>query len=349
MYYAYDEIFKQGESLKKTYNHIKTIKNDIKNFFDKIDYKIDYNEVVFIACGSSFWMSLSASMSWQEIIKKPCFAVKSGDVVCFPDYYKNAYKNPVFIVPSRSGRTSETLMALDILKKHYNAPVFSIVANDDSPLSLISDFTLNIKWSHEISICQTRTFSNLYAASLLIADIIAGDGRLSSEIYEYINEFDKYSKDGENIVKGIINGFPECKTIVSLSCGKMYGIAVEGAYIAIEMAQFNGLYYGTLEYRHGPVVNADENVLVSILSTINNNHEEQMAEEIIKTGARVLSITSDYNFINANYKALMNKKVCHEVLALYGIFIMQAFAYYKACDLGRNPDKPKDLVSYIEI
>ena len=346
MYQAYNEIFKQGESLKKTYEHLTDNKENIRSFFNGIEF----DEAVFVACGSSYWMSLSACMTWQELLKKPCHAVKSGDVVLSPEFYKNAYKKPLFIVPSRSGRTSETLMAVKMLKEKYNAPVFAIVAYDDSPVALLSDFTININWANEISICQTRTFNNLYVVSLLTADIIAGDGSLSSEIKDYIDNFDEYAQAGEDTIKRLIEDFPGCKTLVSLSAGKQYGIAIEGAYIAVEMAQFNGLYYGLLEYRHGPIVTADETVLVSILSTIDNNgHEEKLAEEIRKTGAKVLAVTSGYNFINADYRAGLNKKVCREALALYGMFTLQAFAYYKACDLSRNPDKPKELVSFIEL
>ena len=43
------------------------------------------------------------------------------------------------------------------------------------------------------------------------------------------------------------------------------------------------------------------------------------------------------------------EKASPEVVALYGIMILQGFAQQNAENLGINPDSPKDLVPFIKI
>lgn len=346
MYQSYYEVFKQGESLEKTIDLIMSSENDICSFFAKKDF----DEVVFVACGSSYWLSTSACMTLQEKLGVRCSAITSGEIVMNPDYYKKAFKKPFVIAPSRSGNTSETIIALNFLKENFGSKVLSIIEYNNSAIAGISDLVLEIPWANEISVCQTRSFSNLYLSCIAIAAVVSGDQTLLKDLKKYIAEFEQHSTKAENQLRNIIKEFSGCKSLVTIGNGKQFGITCEGAYICIEMAQFTSNYYNTLELRHGPIVMLDPSYLVTVYSCGNSRKlEENMALDSRKKGAKVAAICAMDDFKNADYCFSLGRNACAETIALYGIMVMQGFAHLKAVDMGIDPDNPKELVPWIKL
>lgn len=81
-------------------------------------------------------------MTLQERLGKRCSALKSGDIVMNKDYYGKTYKKPLVIGPSRSGSTSETLMALEFFRNNYAKERYmSVIHNTDQNRVFISDET----------------------------------------------------------------------------------------------------------------------------------------------------------------------------------------------------------------
>ncbi|HHW47756.1 MAG TPA: SIS domain-containing protein [Clostridiaceae bacterium] len=347
MHNSYKEIFGQGATLSRTYEYMTSKREEIVKFIN--EYKP--GEIVFIACGSSYWLSLSAALTIQRETGIRCSAVKSGDIVLDPACYARAYSRPLVIAPSRSGRTTETLIAVEKMKEWYKCPVITLTEYEECPILNLSDLKLEIPWVNEISICQTRSFSNLYMSCIMIAAFLSDNNKILTDIKHYIDSFDKLSAKAEDIVKKIIReDFPDYKKLVVLGSGCQYGVACEGAYIVIEMAEFLSSYFGVLEYRHGPIVTADKDTLVALFSNGDENrHECKMLVEIRQNGSKVLALSANKQYNEADWNLSMGMDVGHETAALYGIMVMQGMAYYKALERGVNPDSPGELVPFIEL
>ena len=342
-YLSCGEIYNQHVELQKTLSYIWGKKEEIKAVFPE-----DY-EVVFLASGSSYWMSLSASAYFRYKTGKRASAVKAGDVVLCPEEYENFFQNPILVCPSRSGLTGEVLAAIESLRGFYPAlKIISIVEYPDATLSKLSDLDLHIEWANEESVCQTRSFSCLYIASLLIADSVAGDERLQKELHRYLKIAPAlYEKHGAEISKIINEG--NIEQIVTLASGRQYGVCIEGAYIVIEMASHAANYYQLLEYRHGPIVTADDKTAVFIFeSKGNRKYEEKIAREIRGAGAQVYVIGQEETGY-ANRTFALGEAFSREIIALHGVFCLQAFAYHYSVYKGKNPDCPGSLVPYIVI
>ncbi|MHB1483527.1 MAG: SIS domain-containing protein [Saccharofermentanales bacterium] len=345
MYYSYDEIFRQGSILRKTYDAVIADSGRIKEFFNS-----GYEEIVFIACGSSYWLSMSACMTFQIKSNHKCFAVKSGDIVMNPDYYLESFRKPLVIVPSRSGSTTETLMAVKLFREHFGCKVLSMVEYPDTSIAQVSDLVLEFPWAAETSICQTRSFSNLYMASVMLAALTGNDETLLDDIRQYLDQSDIISSLAESRISQILSEFPQYANLITLGNGRQYGVCIEGAYISIEMTQLHSNYYGVLEFRHGPIVMADPSYLVVFFSGGNGReYEEEMAMQVRAKGSKVAVICAAGDFRNADHVFSLGREASPEVTALYGIMVMQGFAHLKAVELGIDPDKPKDLVSWIEL
>ncbi len=346
MYKSYEEIFKQDESLGKTLKYVLSKKSEITNFLEKEDY----DEIIFVACGSSYWLSLSAVETYFEKFGIRCSAVTSGDIVMNPKQYIGRYGKPLIITPSRSGNTTETLRALSFLKQQYNnARILGIVEYENASLANHADLLLSLPWANEQSVCQTRSFSNLYLTCILVAAIFGNDHAMISHIEAYITEFPDLSKSIEELVKDISND-RVLQNLITLGNGRLYGLSCEGAYITIEMAQAPAHFFYTLEFRHGPIVLINETYLVVLYSNGSQNDlEEKLIKDIQAKGAKVLVISSNNGLESADFLALTNKNYPPEVVGLFASFVTQALAYQKALRLQVNPDQPKDLVPWIAI
>jgi fructoselysine-6-P-deglycase FrlB-like protein len=208
---------------------------------------------------------------------------------------------------------------------------------------------IHIPWVNEVSVCQTRSFSNLYLAEVMVAAIAAGNDGLLEQLRRYIGEFEALSKAADERIRHMLDGFDGLEKFVALGSGVQYGVVIEGAYITVEMAQQVAAYYGLLEFRHGPVVTADAHMLVCITHSGEPSYADKMAEETRAKGAKVAMICDVDRYQNKDFCFSLGHEACAEAVALYAVFVMQGIAYHRAARLGVNPDQPGDLVSWIAI
>jgi glutamine---fructose-6-phosphate transaminase (isomerizing) len=346
MYHSHDEIFQQGASLKLTHAAVSAQADVVARMFDEART----GEIVILACGSSYWLSMSACMTIREKTGIRCTAVKSGDVVMNPEFYRKAYEKPLVLAPSRSGNTSETLLAVKMFKEWYGSKVLGVAEYPGAAILALCDAGIRLPWANEASVCQTRSFSNLYFALVLMAAIVGNDSVLRKDLLAYSDEADQLALRAEPRIRKWVDSFPEWTHTVGLGNGKLYGVCVEGVYIGIEMAQMPGNYYGLLEYRHGPIVTAGPHVLAIILSGGNGRDlEGKMASEIRFKGAKVISISDETQLAGTDDGFVMGRSATPEATALFGVMVMQGFAYWKAVGLGIDPDNPKGLVPFITL
>jgi glucosamine--fructose-6-phosphate aminotransferase (isomerizing) len=338
-HHSYQEIRYSYQSLKQTYETIISNKEWLYAIF------LDRNDIVFLGCGASYWASVSGAAIMQKKLGKKITLLKAADVVMSEDNYKFLYDSPLFIVPSRSGQSKETLQATEILKKAYpDHRVLSITMFENNPLMKLSDVPIFLPWSEETSVCSTRSFNNIVVTMLLIAMILKG---------EDLSEFDKFFAMAETIydkldtcARDIVEKM-ENPQIVTLGAGVQYGAVIAGAYILVEMAQWLSSFYQTLEYRHGPIVTAkgDSWIFISSLNEKNVDLEDGLIKEIRTQGGHVVLFGRDKDLEGA-----INVKIPQFSEELRGSLfttLMQMIAYHFSLKRGLNPDKPGELNRFI--
>lgn len=343
-YESYNEIHGSYEAIHKTYQVMMEKKEEIAQFFK------EETEWIFLACGSSYWMSLSAARMVRFRIKTYAEAVKAGDVITNPQEYQYRFKKPVFVVPSRSGMTGELLDAIKLLKEYYpQAKIFSVTEYEINGVKELSDMNISISWANEKSVCQTRSFNCLWTAFIVIIAICGKQTKLLLDLEKYLKKAPELYKKGELLVRKIIEDMGCPTHVVTLGSGIQYGVVIEGAYIVIEMAEQNANYYQVMEYRHGPIVTAKEGTLVNICSGGNRTRslEKKMAEEIRKYGAKTVSVTCRKDMDSDDYNISLEEEYEPEIAALYFIFVQQSLAYHIAIYQKKDPDNPGELVRYI--
>jgi glutamine---fructose-6-phosphate transaminase (isomerizing) len=346
MYITETEIFSQYNALQSTYNYFESIAPKIREFKLKHDFK----SITYIGCGSSYYLSQSAEISAGMRMGIPIHSIPAGDLMLNFQQYKSMLKDTLLVVISRSGSTSEILLAADRVKNELGCPCISICAREKSELSVIVDISLEIPWAFDESVCQTRTVTNLYAGNLLLIGILTGDTDLMEEVGGAIDTLDVFIKKHTSILKGISQDMDWDKVVI-LADSELQGIASEAALAFLEICQVQSNYYHLLDVRHGPIVLINSTTLV-IAATCPDGiaYQQDLVGDIKRQGAGIVLAgseteadwRSDYNIYIPEYKN-------YAVRGIPFIFIAQTIAYYKALEKGVNPDVPQGLDPWIKL
>src|SRR5262249_43208559 len=73
------------------------------------------------------------------------------------------------VLVSRSGTTSETVRAAEVLSQKYKVPTLGVTCTSPSPLSEACDLTLALPEANEESMVMTRSFTSLLLSMQLLA------------------------------------------------------------------------------------------------------------------------------------------------------------------------------------
>ena len=342
-YDSYIEIHQAYKEMKKTFDMVKDKRKEIEPYLNAS------NEVVLFGCGSSYWSSLSIARCLNVNTDKKAYAYKATEASMHLEEFKNRFDQPLFLIPSRSGASQELLIVMKAMKKYYpEAKLILISEYLDNPMEKMADINISIPYADEISVCQTRSFNCLVTAMLTIVGMISCKTNLHEELAKYLENAQSYYEHNERVVKKMVETM-QAPQIVTLGSGIGYGTMIEGAYIVVEMAQERACFYQTLEYRHGPIVCTDSSTYLFVCHTNpeNTKLEINIAKEAKDMGAKIVLCGFENEEDIADYSFPM-QTCCEEIKGLYFTSILQSVAYYLAIHKGPNPDKPKDLVKFIQ-
>ena len=345
MYKTEKEIFSQYEAAAKTYDYMESRKNDLMGFIkaNKLD------SLTFIGCGSSYSLCKSAETSAKMRLGFKVNAIAAGDLMMNFPLYENMLRNSLIIAPSRSGSTSEVVMAVTKAKEAFGLKCISLSAVEASKLSDIADVSLELPWAFDESVCQTRTVTNLYLANLLLIAYLAEDDRLVSELKSVVEAGAAFINKNTETLKKI--AARDWKKVVVLADSELEGIAEEGALAFNEICMLQSNYYHLLDVRHGPMVLINQETLVIAATTpYGGNYQKDLVRDIRAKGAFVLAaITSPEGAVEADSTIELPAGENYGVSGVPFIFIPQALSFFKSLARGTNPDEPQGLDAWIKL
>ncbi len=342
---TYKEITSQYEALAKTYDLITQRSGDLKRFVDQGNFPL----IVFIGCGSSFSIATGMAATAQIKLARPAMAIAGGDLLLHVDRYKKYLNGALLVAISRSGSTSEILMAVDALKKAgTDFKLLSFTCVENSKLSVISDFVFDLPWAFDESVCQTRTVSNLYLCGALFAAIMADDQPLTAELKDVIDGGEAYLRKVEPTLKAAAET-PWNRGVV-LGDAELAGICDEGALTFKEICQLDSNYYHLLDSRHGPMVMIKADTLVIVaMSDAQNDLERGLIADLLAKKATVLVYSDTPCDIDGIFNVSFGKKLDSISRGIPFILVPQLLTYYKSLVTGTDPDKPEGLTPWIKL
>jgi glucosamine--fructose-6-phosphate aminotransferase (isomerizing) len=301
----------------------------------------NYEQVVFIGCGSTYYLSLAASALYQELTGREARAVPGGELLFNPQTVLSGQKT-LLVAVSRSGTTTETAKAVEKFRREKRGDVL-VISNYDEVLSRLADVNIVIDKGQEESVAQTRSFASMYVAATAVSARMAGRGDLFDAVMELpvvgsrlIDRYEILAKEaGSNL---------DFDRFYFLGSGIRYGLACEVNLKMKEMTLTHSEPFHFLEFRHGPMSMVNEKaVVVGMLSDRNRAHEAKVLSEMEMLGGTLLSLGEQDAHIS------FESTVPESVRSVLYLPILQLMAFYRSVEKGLNPDRPKNLTAVIKL
>lgn len=305
--------------------------------------------IVFIGSGSSYAVAKSAAMMAQLRLSRPAMAIPAGDLLLHLDAYRSVLTDCTVFVLSRSGETSEAILAARSLAAAETPPrIIGLSCMEASTLSGLCDLALEMPWAFDHSVCQTRTVSCLYFACAYWAALLAKDGALAASLVRAVEQGPAFMARHEETLKSVAE-LPWSKGVV-LGDAELSGLCDEGALAFKEICQLSSNYYHLLDVRHGPMVLIDDGTLViAVLSGNGAGLEESLVRDLLAKGATVVTYSDMPTDIPGAINIASGMEFAHPARGIPAILICQLITYYKSFLTGANPDQPDGLSAWIEL
>ncbi len=339
---AQREIFSQYDALEKTKDLLSEQKEEIKSI---LGHK---NDFVFFGCGSSYSIAKSGAAIAGMYGAGKAAAVAAGDYIINYTSYRKMLDNSCVVMISRSGMTTEMIIAAQYIKQYNpDTTIVSICATADAPIKQYADYSIEIPWAFDVSICQTRTISNLYMAIALMLGAIYNDSKLYDDFSDLISRGEKHLELSNKLVSPLSKR--EWVNSVVLADAQTAGIAEEGALAFNEICMRRSNYYHVLDSRHGPMVLFDENTLVIVLlSSAESEKQTALLADIKKRGSCLLCVSSDDSFKEADILVKI-PDYNHIVKGVALLNVIQVLTLAISVESGVDPDKPTGLDPWIKL
>lgn len=334
-YVTYREIMSQGETLASI----------LKRLGPQPDFPVSRPDVLFTGCGSSLFLSEFAAHVWRRRAGLNCQAVPASEVLLYPEVYLRRERPTVVFALSRTGDTTETRRAAELIINRYGFPVYGVTCYEDSPLARLGNEALVFPEVQEESVVMTRAFTGILGAFLKWAEAEPGLDELPQLIPRSLeaNERGVEELAGENF-----------RDVVFLGSGPFRPLAQEAMLKVKEMTGQATLAWQTFEFRHGPKAILGSDALVWIFA---GREDFSLLPEVLREfRALEARLCLAGNLLPPELVGLADVSFSldwtlerSETEALGLIHLPQLYAFFRSVRLGNNPDRPRKLSRVVRL
>jgi glucosamine--fructose-6-phosphate aminotransferase (isomerizing) len=301
-------------------------------------------QLLFVGSGTSFYLAQAAAHAAQELTGRTSHAVPSADVFLSPASSVPDRVPLLAFLISRSGRTSEALLAAELLRsQRAQATVVALSCVADSPLAARAHHAIALEEVHEESIVMTQSFTSILLALQIVAATIAADETLQEQLHGLPGWAASGMRDSEVFARRL----GEDRTLsdfVYLGVGSYFGLAQEATLKLTEMTQTRCAAYNSLEFRHGPISTVKRGTVVVLLGAQRDSaYIDALVRDLAGYGAFVAAIAPPGVGAGADQTLPMPGELDDLARSLLYMPALQLIAYHRAAALGLDPDAPRNL------
>jgi glucosamine--fructose-6-phosphate aminotransferase (isomerizing) len=332
-YHTFTEIQSQPAAWQAALKHARSV---------DLPTATDYDHVIFVGCGSTYYLSLSAAALYQSLTGRLASATPGGELLLNPQITLTNGRS-LLVAISRSGTTTETVKAAERFKEQKQADI-AVITNYDTALTELADIAIVIPEGQEESVAQTRSFASMFVAAT------AFSLRMAGETNGLLAAMDALPEVGERMLRDYgplaqqIGGNLDFDRFYFLGSGIRYGLASEVNLKMKEMTLTHSEPFHFLEFRHGPMsmVNA-KTVIVGLVSARNFEHEGAVLEEMRALGGTILSLGESRTDV------AFHSGIPENVRGVLYLPVLQLMAFYRSLAKGLNPDRPTNLTAVVTL
>ncbi len=295
-------------------------------------------DVIVTGCGSTHYLSMTAA-SLLRLAGLNAVALPASELLMDASSRPMAAGTALLAI-SRSGTTTETLMAVDAFRQRGGERVITVTVYGDSPLAEASDVVHVAPDAVEQSVAQTRSFSSMLLIAQAIAATLAGE---SLSVMAPLPELAAAQLAGSRQSMAQVAADPSASSFYFLASDPLFGVGSEAMLKLKEMSLTHSEAYHAMEFRHGPMSMCDESaVVVGLVSPERANRELAVIDDIRKFTGTVVTL---------------GDRLQHDISARLSPFArpvlylpaLQLLALERALHKGLDPDAPRNLTAVIEL
>jgi glucosamine--fructose-6-phosphate aminotransferase (isomerizing) len=307
---------------------------------------------LFVACGSSYYLSRTIAAQWAKLLRVACTAVPASELLFAPvEMMRRTGARQVALV-SRSGKTTEVLRAAEWLKTNAALQTLGVTCSSDSVLEDLCTHTLKLPWADEKSMVMTRSFTSILLLFGRLGAKFAGDSELASALDGLPEKTAAWLATNADKIRafGTKRRFAD---FVFLGQGAHYWLAQEAALKLTEMSSSYAQAYHTLEFRHGPKSIASAETLITFfLSDAAAEEESSLVGEVKKLAAATFVVVNRATpELRRDANLLIELGLDEPEYARLALAAIPAQLLGLAVGLrkGLNPDVPRNLTRAVVL
>jgi len=310
--------------------------------------------VKFLGCGSAYYAGQMGANLVEELARIPADAEPASEF-----RYRSPVVDPdtLYVAVSQSGETSDTLMAVQELKRK-GGQVMGAVNVVGSAIGRECGHGIFLHAGPEVAVASTKALTNMTVNFALLAlllgrvrDLSAANGgrvvnglrNLPSQVTTILN--------AEEEIATVAHRFAEADHMFFIGRVRGWPVAREGAQKLKEISYVHAEAYQAGELKHGPlaliqpdmpsvVIVPSDDLIAKNISTI---------EQIKARGGPVIALTSaDIPDGLADATIRVPRAEAELEPILFNI-PLQILAYHAAAKLGRDIDKPRNLAKSVTV
>lgn len=342
------EILSQPAMWTETYGHVRqagTIEHIATQFSGQDPW-------LFVACGSSYYLSQLASALWSRNFSFRCTAVPASEFLFAPEatLRTSGAKQVVFI--SRSGETTEVIRAAEILQHRKDVRTLGVTCNAASHLDDLCTHMFTLPWADEKSTVMTRSFTSILLSFQLLGVRLSGSSEFSAALESLPQAAQPWLDANTDRIRRFASK-RKFADFVFLGQGAHYWLAQEAALKVTEMSASYAQAYHTLEFRHGPrSIAGPETLITFFISDAAAEEEALLVRELkaLKT-ANLVIVNRATPVLQASSDLLVALNMPGPEFARFAVAAIPAHLLGTAVGLrkGLDPDSPKNLTRAVVL
>jgi glutamine---fructose-6-phosphate transaminase (isomerizing) len=308
------------------------------------------NELVFVGCGSSFYLAEAAANTWTLLTGQRSRALPASEVLLFSQQLQTESGKSQAVVISRSGKTSETVRAARVLSQELGLPTIGLTCAWSSELELMCESTIVLPAADEKSMVMTRSFTSMLLSLQYLAGCWAGNKQFVLDLQRMAEHF----APRINAIAEETEAFVKQQTFadyVFLGQGPFHGIAREASLKVMEMSCSYSQSFHALEFRHGPkAIVSQATCLMFYLSKTGREAERAVLTEMKELGGVTIAVCDRAeDSLRGASNLVIEVGFDGNELALLAPYTVagQLLGFFTGAQKGLDADHPKNLTRIV--
>lgn len=299
----------------------------------------DPADVLVTGCGSTHYLALTIAALVRSTGRR-ARALPASELLPDAEPALPGARRAALMAFSRSGTTTETLLAVDSFRRLGGRTVIAFTCDPGSPLAAAADVVHDASAAAERSVAQTRSFSTMLLLGQAVVGALAGDDvGVLSQLPARAGRLLEASRP----LMATIAGNRAREAFYFLASDPLFGVACEGMLKLKEMSLTSSEAYHALEFRHGPMSMCDDRaVVVGLLSPERVTREQAVIDDVRPLVGEVVTAGPGGALVVPPDLPPWARPVLY-------LLPLQLLALERALAKGLDPDAPRHLTAVIHL